>query len=234
MAAMGYARHQVQEYVPTCFSRQAYLSTYSVMFSPLPDQCTWEPTGRPLIDPPIVERKIGRPKKSRKRATNEPQKEKRKFFVICSFCGGSNHNVRSCPLRPSVARSNRARNNNFQASTTSSQPLNASQQARLRRKQAAAAKSIGSGQPAATASETARKKKRALRGAGTRERQSSPGLNQSQNPSQASIITVIMCYGLWLYEEVYMPGWEQLAWLNGLFMHADSCVYMPQIVAVGS
>ncbi|KAK9211789.1 hypothetical protein WN943_001166 [Citrus x changshan-huyou] len=54
MAAMGYARHQVQEYVPTCFSRQAYLSTYSVMFSPLPDQCTWEPTGRPLIDPPIA------------------------------------------------------------------------------------------------------------------------------------------------------------------------------------
>lgn len=46
--------------------------------------------------------------------------------------------------------------------------------------------------------------------------------------------TVMMCYGLWLYEEVYMPGWEQLAWLNGLFMHADSCVYMPQIVAVGS
>ena len=114
MAAMGYARHKVQEYVPTCFSRQAYLSTYSVMFSPLPDQCTWEPTGRPLIDPPIVERKIGRPKKSRKRAANEPQKEKRKFFVICSFCGGSNHNVRSCPLRPSVARSNRAMNNNFQ------------------------------------------------------------------------------------------------------------------------
>ncbi|KAK9225617.1 hypothetical protein WN943_010659 [Citrus x changshan-huyou] len=183
MAAMGYARHQVQEYVPTCFSRQAYLSTYSVMFSPLPDQCTWEPTGRPLIDPPIVERKIGRPKKSRKRAANEPQKEKRKFCVICSFCGGSNHNVRSCPLKPS-------------ASTTSSQPLNASQQA-------AAAKSIGSGQPAATASKTARKipsgpgqssnagtkKKMALRGAGTRERQSSPGLNQSQNPSQASIIT---------------------------------------------
>ncbi|KAH9648646.1 SWIM-type domain-containing protein [Citrus sinensis] len=203
MAAMGYVRHQVQEYVPTCFSRQAYLSTYSVMFSPFPDQCTWEPTGRPLIDPPIVERKIGRPKKSRKRAANEPQKEKIKFFVICSFCGGSNHNVRSCPLRPSVARSNRARNNHFQASTTSSQPLNASQQSRLRRKQAAVAKSIGSGQPAATASEPARKipsgpgqssnagtkKRRALRGAGIRERQSSPRLNQSQNPSQASIIT---------------------------------------------
>ena len=58
MPAMGYVRHEVQEYVPTYFSRQAYLSTYSVMFSPFTDQCTWEPTGRPLIDPPIVKRKI--------------------------------------------------------------------------------------------------------------------------------------------------------------------------------
>ena len=115
MATMGYARHDVQEYVPTCFSIHAYLSTYSVMFSPLPNQCTWEPTGRPLIDPPIVEKKIRRPKKSiKKRAANELQKEKRKFFIICSFCGGSNHNVRSCPLRPSVARTNRAGSNYFQ------------------------------------------------------------------------------------------------------------------------
>ncbi|KAK9208847.1 hypothetical protein WN944_001208 [Citrus x changshan-huyou] len=72
MAAMGYARHDVQEYVPTYFSRHAYLSTYSVMFSPLPDQCTWEPTRRSLIDPPIVEKKIGRPKKTRIRVANEP------------------------------------------------------------------------------------------------------------------------------------------------------------------
>ncbi|KAK9187487.1 hypothetical protein WN944_018883 [Citrus x changshan-huyou] len=116
MAAMGYARHDVQEYVPTCFSRHAYLSTYSVMFSPLPDQYTWEPIRRPLIDPPIVEKNIRMPKKSRKRAANEPQKEKRKFFVICSFCGGSNHNVRSCPLRSSVSRANRARSNYIQQS----------------------------------------------------------------------------------------------------------------------
>ncbi|KAH9801496.1 hypothetical protein KPL71_001059 [Citrus sinensis] len=160
MAAMGYARHDVQEYVPTYFSRHAYLSTYSVMFSPLPDQCTWEPTGRSLIDPSIVEKKIGRPKKTRIRVANEPQKEKRKFFVISSFCGGANHNVRSCLLRPSVARENRARSNYFQIPNGPSQSSNAGT-----------------------------RKRRALRGAGTRERQSSPGLNQSQNPSQASIVT---------------------------------------------
>ncbi|KAK9209419.1 hypothetical protein WN944_001785 [Citrus x changshan-huyou] len=118
MAAIGYARHAIEEYVPAWFATQTYLNTYSVMFSPLPDQCTWERTGRPLIDPPIMQKKVGRPKKSRKRAQNEPNKEKRKFFVICSFCGGSNHNMRSRPLRPSVARANRAKNHNSQASQT--------------------------------------------------------------------------------------------------------------------
>ena len=117
MAAIGYARHAIEEYVPAWFATQTYLNTYSVMFSPLSDQCMWERTGRPLIDPPIMQKKVGRLKKSRKRAQNEPNKEKRKFFVICSFCGGSNHNLRSCPLRPSVARANRAKNHNSQVQT---------------------------------------------------------------------------------------------------------------------
>ncbi|KAK9225343.1 hypothetical protein WN943_010384 [Citrus x changshan-huyou] len=58
MVVIGYARHGIEEYVSTWFTRQAYLNTYSVMFSPLLHQCTWERTGRPLIDPPIVQKKI--------------------------------------------------------------------------------------------------------------------------------------------------------------------------------
>ncbi|KAK9205167.1 hypothetical protein WN943_015434 [Citrus x changshan-huyou] len=187
MAAIGYARHAIED--------------------PLPDQCMWERTGRPLIDPPIVQKKVGRPKKSRKRAQNEPNKEKRKFFVICSFCGGSNHNLRSCPLRPSIARANRAKSHNSQASTISIQPLNVSQQATTRRKQASqtttVAKSIDS---KVTTSQTARKipsgpgqssntrgrKRRAQVGSGdvrTRGEQSSQGLSQSENPYQASNVT---------------------------------------------
>ncbi|KAK9195941.1 hypothetical protein WN943_004069 [Citrus x changshan-huyou] len=39
MTAIGYARHEVQEYIQACFSRYVYLNTYSVMFSLLLDQC---------------------------------------------------------------------------------------------------------------------------------------------------------------------------------------------------
>ncbi|KAK9233415.1 hypothetical protein WN943_023665 [Citrus x changshan-huyou] len=97
MAAMGYARHEVQEYVLMCFSKQAYLSTYLLMFNHIPDQCTWGPTGRQLIDPSIVQRKIGRPKKcitNNKSATEcfraENEKEKTCafpiFYLLCITC----------------------------------------------------------------------------------------------------------------------------------------------------
>ncbi|KAK9227627.1 hypothetical protein WN943_012681 [Citrus x changshan-huyou] len=99
MASIGYARHETEEYIPFCFTKQAYINTYSVMFSLIPDERIWKRGERPLIDPPIVHKKIGRPKKCRKRAATEPKKRSRKFFVNCSICGGSNHNIRSCPLR---------------------------------------------------------------------------------------------------------------------------------------
>ncbi|KAK9195058.1 hypothetical protein WN943_003175 [Citrus x changshan-huyou] len=115
MAAIHYARHEI-EYIPFCFTKQAYINTYSVMFSPILNERTWERGDRPLIDPPIVRKKIGRPKKCRKRAATQPQKCSRRFFVNCSVCGGSNHNVRSCPLRPSVARATKATSTNSHVS----------------------------------------------------------------------------------------------------------------------
>ncbi|KAK9192501.1 hypothetical protein WN944_003193 [Citrus x changshan-huyou] len=86
------------------------------MFSPIPDERTWERGDRSLIDPQIVRKKIGRPKKCRKRAATKPQKRSKRFFVNCSVCGGSNHNVRSCPLRPSVARATKGTTTNSQVS----------------------------------------------------------------------------------------------------------------------
>ena len=114
MAYTGYARHEIEEYIPFCFIKQAYINTYSVMFSPISDERTWDRGERSLIDPPIVQKTIGRLKKCRKRAATEPKKCSMRFFVNCSVCGGSNHNVRSCPLRPSVAQAARERSTNSQ------------------------------------------------------------------------------------------------------------------------
>lgn len=110
MAAISHARHMAAEYLPKYFTKEAYLNTYVVMFKPILDKVTWDPCARPKLSPPEITKKIGRPKKSRKRAATKPKKKKRSFYICCSFCGGMNHNVRKYTLRPLVARKLRAQN----------------------------------------------------------------------------------------------------------------------------
>ncbi|KAH9743893.1 SWIM-type domain-containing protein [Citrus sinensis] len=98
MAAISHARHTVTEYLPKYISKEAQI----------PDKVTWDPCDRPKLFPHEITKKTGRPKKSRKRAATEPIKKNRSFYICCSFCGGMNHNVRKCPLRPSIARELRA------------------------------------------------------------------------------------------------------------------------------
>ncbi|KAH9705145.1 SWIM-type domain-containing protein [Citrus sinensis] len=81
MAAISHARHTATEYLPKYFSKEAYLNTYAVMFKPIPDKVTWDPCDRPKLFPPEITKKIGRPKKSRKRAATEPIKKKTDHFI---------------------------------------------------------------------------------------------------------------------------------------------------------
>ncbi|KAH9769197.1 SWIM-type domain-containing protein [Citrus sinensis] len=81
MAAISHARHTTTEYLPKYFSKEAYLNTYAVMFKPIHDKVTWDPCDRPKLFPPEITKKIGRPKKSRKRAATEPIKKKTDHFI---------------------------------------------------------------------------------------------------------------------------------------------------------
>ncbi|KAK9222471.1 hypothetical protein WN944_010907 [Citrus x changshan-huyou] len=144
MAAMGYARHDVQEYVPMCFSKQAYLSTYSLMFNLTPDQCTWEPTERPLIDPPIVQRKIGRSCTLRPSVAKAARARK----------NNSNASpITNQPLNASQQRMRRRKQASASRSIASGQPTTASSQA-LRSSQP-----VTSYQPATASSQALRKQK---------------------------------------------------------------------------
>ena len=82
MVGIGYARYEVEEYMPTYFTRNAYPNTYSVMFIHLLDQCTREPTERPLIDPPTMEKKIRQPKKSRKKQQMSLKNKKKILYYL--------------------------------------------------------------------------------------------------------------------------------------------------------
>ncbi|KAK9187497.1 hypothetical protein WN944_018893 [Citrus x changshan-huyou] len=82
MAAISHARHTTTEYLPKYFSKEAYLNTYAVMFKPIHDKVTWDPCDRPKLFPPEITKKIGRPKKSRKRAATEPIKKKQIILYL--------------------------------------------------------------------------------------------------------------------------------------------------------
>ena len=81
MAAISHARHTTEEYLLKYFMKKAYLNTYYVMFKSIPDKVTRDSCDRPKLSPPEITKKIGRPKKSRKRAATEPVKKKN--IILC-------------------------------------------------------------------------------------------------------------------------------------------------------
>lgn len=54
---IGYARHETEEYIPFCLTKNAYINTYSVLFNPIHDEHTWEHGERSLNEPLIVLKK---------------------------------------------------------------------------------------------------------------------------------------------------------------------------------
>ena len=65
----------------------------------------WPETGYPIIEPPEIRKKAGRPKTKRRRDKDEPSKPKsgklsRKGKIMtCSLCKAPGHNKQSCPNR---------------------------------------------------------------------------------------------------------------------------------------
>ena len=59
------------------------------MFKSIPNKVTWDPFDRAKLSPSEITKKIGRPKKSRKRVATEPmEKKKNHFMYVPSFIVG--------------------------------------------------------------------------------------------------------------------------------------------------
>ncbi|XP_057791115.1 uncharacterized protein LOC131008240 [Salvia miltiorrhiza] len=87
------------------YHRETYRKCYEHAIQPIPDVKFWTVKENDAIEPPPVEKKVGRPKKNRVRASNEPRlnhKLSRKGKVQhCSLCGSTAHKKDKCPQRPS-------------------------------------------------------------------------------------------------------------------------------------
>ncbi|XP_020114544.1 uncharacterized protein LOC109728535 [Ananas comosus] len=88
-----------EEFVHKYFLEETYIRTYSQMIMPLPDSSMWPKVGIEPIMPLPYRRQLGRPKKVRKRAVDEPKKgtistEGKKYRY--KKCKEFRHNTRSC------------------------------------------------------------------------------------------------------------------------------------------
>ncbi|KAL2930320.1 Regulatory solute carrier protein family 1 member 1 [Bienertia sinuspersici] len=90
------AGHDPHHYVSTWYSVATYKQCYSHAINSIPDAEHWPEIDQPTIHAPTMKRGIGRPSRQRKRADDEPRKEKRSTTVKCSLCKQYGHNSRTC------------------------------------------------------------------------------------------------------------------------------------------
>lgn len=66
----------------------------------------WPETSNPKVEPPVVRKMPGRPRKNRKNELGEVPSSgklpKRGKTMSCSACKSKNHNIRTCPNKPPI------------------------------------------------------------------------------------------------------------------------------------
>ncbi|PKI31547.1 hypothetical protein CRG98_048062, partial [Punica granatum] len=102
-----------EDFIHNSYSVDKFRASYGPIIYPLRDIHDYDPTGLPLVKPPPIKAKRGRPKIVRKKGSNEQdiRVEKDGAEIVgnkgciiskCSNCGGQGHNKRTCRKRGSA------------------------------------------------------------------------------------------------------------------------------------
>ncbi|XVF75182.1 hypothetical protein PTKIN_Ptkin13bG0166800 [Pterospermum kingtungense] len=81
-----------------------FMKAYHYALQPINGPSEWKKCGLERLLPPIARKTPGRPKKNRRKSTDEPKKSKGKLsraglIMTCSLCGQNGHNRRGCQDR---------------------------------------------------------------------------------------------------------------------------------------
>ena len=89
--------------MPKCYSVDAFATAYGFNIWPCADKSTWfNVVGAPKVLPPVYEKKVGRPRKSRRKQPHEVQEQEGSKMtrhgveMHCSHCKESGHNIAGC------------------------------------------------------------------------------------------------------------------------------------------
>jgi hypothetical protein len=105
IACLRHERIPAEDMLPSCYSTETYSNVYAFNIMPCRDKTMWEKMNGPPVQPPVYEKKVGRPIKSRKKQHTEvqgrarPKLSKHGVIITCSWCKGENHTSVGCALK---------------------------------------------------------------------------------------------------------------------------------------
>jgi len=95
----------VELVIQDCYSTTTYLIAYGQNIWPYKDNTELKKVSATEIHPPMYEKKVGRPPKSRRKqpceiqGPNGPRLSKHGITMTYTYCGETGHNKRGCALR---------------------------------------------------------------------------------------------------------------------------------------
>lgn len=107
ISCLRHERISAKSVLPYSYTLQAYSNAYGYNIWPYADMSVWEKANGPEINPPVYDKKVGRPPKSRRKQPHEvqskfgPKMSKHGVTMNCSYCHEPNHNKSGCKFRKS-------------------------------------------------------------------------------------------------------------------------------------
>ncbi|XP_058725528.1 uncharacterized protein LOC131596807 [Vicia villosa] len=108
IACIRFNKKEPEDYVSSFYRKSTVMATYSHIIMPTNGPQLWPTNVTQPINPPVMRRSIGRPKKNRNKANDEPRNRKtlpRSLQTFkCKKCGSFGHNKRTCKGKRAAER----------------------------------------------------------------------------------------------------------------------------------
>jgi len=105
ISCLRHERIPPESVVNECYSSASFMMAYGNTIWPCKDKSAWVKVDASEVLPPVYEKKVGRPPKSRRKQPYEiqgpsgPKLTKHGVIITCRYCGKSGHNRATCDLR---------------------------------------------------------------------------------------------------------------------------------------
>jgi hypothetical protein len=105
ISCLRHERIPAESVLPSCYSVDAFGEAYGFNIWPCRDPTLWEKVDEIEIKPPVYEKKVGRPTKSRRKqpfevqGRNGPKLSKHGVHITCGHSKVPDHNSKGCQLK---------------------------------------------------------------------------------------------------------------------------------------